>query len=456
MIVDLFAGPGGWDEGLRMLGRKDVVGIEWDEAAVATARAAGHKRILGDVSLVRIPTERKVEGGIMSPPCQPWSMAGRGLGNLDRDKVHELVDRMALGDDDIHWTEWADPRSHLAAQPVRWVRELRPEWIAMEQVPRVLDLWQHIQVILRSWGYFTWAGILNAADYGVPQTRKRAFLLARAKGTGFVSAPDPTHQEKASGVSRRRWVSMADALQWDGMVGFPRRADGGEATADGYRARDLRSTDQPSFVVTEKARSWTLRHNNQANATVRTLDEPAATIAAGHAAGDIRWMQGAGNAGEGRPRSIDLPAPTMTSKGTATWRTLDAVPAPAGAEERVNDQSGSEYDHSWPWGRPATTIAGRPLVPHPGTNANRFNGSPKSRNDGVRISVEEAATLQSFPVDYPWQGSRTDKFRQIGDAVPPLLAAHVLASLGVGELPERYRRNGWRAEERSEYRGVQE
>lgn len=95
MIVDLFAGPGGWDEGLRMIGRTDVLGIEWDESACLTAEAAGHRRVRADVAKLDPRDHIGAEGLIASPPCQAWSLAGRRGGEEDRAACHELADRMA-------------------------------------------------------------------------------------------------------------------------------------------------------------------------------------------------------------------------------------------------------------------------------------------------------------------------------------------------------------------------
>jgi site-specific DNA-cytosine methylase len=68
-----------------------------------------------------------------------------------------------------------------------------PEWVAMEEAPDVLPLWKQYAAVLRRWGFSVWTGTLNAADYGVPQTRRRANLLASRVRT--TQPPAPTHAQ---------------------------------------------------------------------------------------------------------------------------------------------------------------------------------------------------------------------------------------------------------------------
>jgi DNA (cytosine-5)-methyltransferase 1 len=85
----------------------------------------------------------------------------------------------------------------------------------------------------------------------------------------------------------------------------------------------------------------------------------------------------------------------------------------------------------WVHERPATTVQGDPRIAQPG-HRDREGGERQFEGESVRVTVQEAAILQSFPPDYPWQGTKSAQFRQVGDAVPPLLAAHVIAAcLGV-------------------------
>lgn len=429
-VIELFAGPGGMSEGLAMLGitSEQALGIEWDTDACATAEAAGHRRLQGDVSKLDPRTVARnafglfvVTGFHASPPCQGFSMAGKGKGREDAQLLQQAITAIADGHTVEEMIRWltrhaSDERTALTLEPLRWIKDLGPEWVTLEQVPAVLQVWEWIAEVLRAWGYNVATGHLQAEQYGVPQTRKRAILVASR--VREVALPEPTHSKYHSRTPDRLdkgvlpWVSMAEALGWgeDELVGFPRRADGrGEVISingEDYRGRDLRSAHDPSQTVTEKARSWKRYGNDlmlcptnlRPNAAIRRLDQPAPTMAFGHET--PRWV---------------------TPEDLAEYRARVA----AKSAERENNQSGTKFDLAWPADRPAPTIAGREIVTMPGANANRFNGSTKSRNDGLRVTIEEAGVLQSFPADYPWQGGKTSKFQQCGNAVPPLLGAHV-------------------------------
>lgn len=258
MILDLFAGPGGWDEGLKSLGRTDVLGVELDVDAAATAEAAGHSRLVADIRTVDPRRFSDVEGLIASPPCQTFSAAGKGEGKASLDDLVAALRMVADGHPcpdaaEASGLDAGDPRSTLILEPMRFIRHLHPQWIAFEEVKEALPVWEEYATLLRELGYSAWSGILNAADYGIPQSRKRAFLLATLHGT--ASRPTPTHigsGEWALFDQREPWVTMADALGWDEAACVAANAEAPPAAIAPERA--LWPTGRPSTTIVRSFR----------------------------------------------------------------------------------------------------------------------------------------------------------------------------------------------------------
>lgn len=392
--VDLFAGPGGWDVAAATLGRR-TVGIEWDAAACATRAAAGHLTIRASVAEYppcALARYRRIGGVIASPPCPAFSAAGKKAGRVH---VPALVAAAHNGD-------WAarpdpDPLVWLSLEPGRWIEALDPEWVAMEQAPAVLPLWEAYAHWLRARGYSAWAGILSAERYGVPQVRKRAVLMASR--TRAVAAPEPTH---------RGYDSRAKGPLADDLFGLP------------------------SFVTMADALGW--------GATRR----PYPTVACSSDTGgpDKEKVGGSGaRAGLYAEQEIDggwsYDAPIHVNTGR-DWKpggtrrdaqTIDARSQPA---PTIDTRGRWHVDpDSWAFDRPSTTIVGSfspDVVAAPGY---RKPGDPPRQNTpgSIRITLEDATVLQSFPTAYPWRGSKTKQWQQVGNAVPPGLARAILAAV---------------------------
>lgn len=257
MITDLFAGPGGMDVAARALGVESV-GVERDDDAVATRHAAGLPTIHGDVTEYGpedVPESDVLAGG---PPCQGFSVTGKGESRRNLALIRRRAQFMAGRKvPPMELLTSLDERSALVLEPLRWVLAAadtgRPyRAVVLEQVPQALPVWETYAEILRAEGYRVSCGILNAVEYGVPQTRRRAVLLARRDG--LVGLPAATHRPWArralSEVEsyRRPVVSMGAALgRSEPFTVVSNYGTGGDP-----KRRGRRTSDEPASTVTGK------------------------------------------------------------------------------------------------------------------------------------------------------------------------------------------------------------
>jgi DNA (cytosine-5)-methyltransferase 1 len=262
-IVDLFAGPGGLDVAAEKL---DIptVGVEWDASACETRRAADLETVEGDVreyGPCHYPDADVLAGG---PPCQTFTVAGTGAGRRALDEVLGFAKRMIARHEraDIarDLGKLSDERTGLVLEPLRWtleaidIRKAPYRAIVLEQVPAVLPVWEFYADALRGEGYAVDCGLLRTEAYGVPQTRKRAVLIARLDAPS-ISLPLPTHRHYRKGVGRHEgdpnlkpWRTMADALDRKGSFSvISNYGTGGDPKARGRRAHN-----EPSATVTGK------------------------------------------------------------------------------------------------------------------------------------------------------------------------------------------------------------
>lgn len=371
VALDHFAGLG-WGVACERLGIREY-GVEIAPSAIRMRSANGMRTVYRDVWTGLFNSELVPEHDlyIASPPCQTFSMAGKGEGRKALDDVLSLIDRRAYSSGWMleHSARNLDPRTALVLTPLAHIWQHRPRLVALEQVPEVLPVWHACASVLRSTGYSVWVGILRAEQYGVPQTRKRAILMARLDGK--VQPPAPTHSRYYSTHPSRldpgleKWVSMAEALGW--------------------------APDDPREEHAMRGAGQTERHGPRPG---RRADQPALTIRAnggGNASGGFVWKV---------PESwvFERPAPTIVGTRRAEGGMLIGRQLADGSRRDVGGHQ---------------------------TSVGLRNGMLAA----VRVTRNEAATLQSFPASMQWRGSKTSQFLAIGNAVPPLLAEAILAAL---------------------------
>lgn len=292
-VVSLFSGAGGLDLGFKMAGHEIIWANDLYEDAVETYKHnLGDHIVCEDISKIdadEIPECDIIIGGF---PCQGFSVA-----NMKR---HE-----------------SDERNALYKQLIRVIDAKKPKFFLAENVKGLTNLAKGtvFQMILSDFsalGYKVSYRVLNAADYGVPQTRQRVIIIGVRNDIDFEYIfPNPTNSK-------------------DGEDGLPKWVSVGEAMSV------IPDPDLPNNLPNHDYSKYKLQFNGYL----------------GHRALDP-----------------EKPAPTVTARG---------------------DNKG-----------------GVVILPHP--NAQR------------RMSCRELAAVQSFPLDYEFFGNRSSVYRQIGNAVPPLL-----------------------------------
>lgn len=350
-LIDVFAGCGGITEGFRRAGFDPIMAVEWDRSAAATYAANfGDHVSCSDITGLPdevFPSADVVVGG---PPCQGFS----NLGTRDP----------------------ADPRNLLWREYARVVRLVQPAAFVLENVPQFLKSDQFRLFV--EWTqdgplseYELAAGILNAADYGVPQRRRRAIVIGSKSVRPFL--PSPTHGRDDPSAP---WATVRGAF-----TGIPFET-GPTALPD----QRLESGIPGPFKVSELHLS---RQPRELSLRRYDLVPP----------------------GGGR---FDLPEELLPN----CWRNK-----PTGTVDVMGRME---------WGSPSLTIRTEFYKPEKGRYLHpQWDAHDSTKRVNRSISHWEAARLQSFPDDFVWCGSKIEIAKQIGNAVPPLLAEvvahHVMA-----------------------------
>jgi len=460
--LELFAGAGGAALGLERSGMEHAVLVEWDADACATLRAAGLGPVYeGDVRDLDAIAEMcgDVDALWSSFPCQAFSSAGKRKGaNDDRNgwpwtvaAVDRFRPRWFMGENvtgllqhrgDCDGGNYGDGTEGDGCPGCYFHRVIRP---ALEERFPVVSF-----------------RVLDAAAYGVPQHRRRVFIVA---GPRAIRWPEPTHgppttQRSMFGPGLLPYVTVRDALNLDAMICAGETGEGrptAKRTATVTMYTVGMSVDQPSPCVIGHIGKVSPNGFGWMGFEARVLtDEPSTTIAAqnGGGAGSAGPFveTRAGIRGAAGP-FIEIPEPHLRLKnpgsgdgeGARLDEPADAVScfrAPEWMDARnvktYTDAKGKKHRrvaHGSAVSRAATEPE-RLDRPSPCVSAVEGKGSndsyrdPRERpklnkaSDAMwlatgrrRLTVEECATLCAFPDGYPFQGTKTSRYRQVGNCV---------------------------------------
>jgi DNA (cytosine-5)-methyltransferase 1 len=353
-LIDAFAGAGGMTLGFSTsFGHAfdSVWANDFNHFCIETYSANfGEHCLQGDIvdilndPATKIPEADVVIGG---PPCQGFSLLNK--------------------------TREGDPRKQLWRPFFEIAKRSGAKVFVMENVPQLLGSFEHGEIMgtAEAMGFKVVGGVLCAADYGVPQTRRRAFIIGcKTFDPALVFPPRKTHFDPSKGGAQTSF------LEADGKGYLP--------GAERWRTVRNAIADLPPPVGTE----------------IR-VEAPPLDLHFGRSPTPMSLARYKAIPEEGMNRfDLQKRAPELTP---GCW---------------IRKKSGGTdlFGRLW-WDRPAFTIRTEFFKPEKGRYLH-----PKQHRP---ITHREAARLQSFPDDFVFKGSKIEIARQIGNAVPPCLAARV-------------------------------
>ncbi|WP_404433906.1 DNA cytosine methyltransferase [Microbacterium lacus] len=360
-MIDLFAGCGGMTVGFAGEGFRPVLAVEWDQAAAATYAANfGEDHVIaGDIAAVpdeMIPAADIVIGG---PPCQGFS--NLGLKDLN------------------------DPRNQLWREFMRFVMKSNPKVFVIENVDRFAKSPEFQMLLAETESgalreYEIQHAVLNAADYGVAQRRKRTIIIGSRVGS--ITLPAPTHAKNpAPGSGLRPWRTVRDVISGlptePSTTELPSRTSSyfGQSMPGTFSGMDLHIKRRPTAKSLSRY-SFVPPGGGRFDLPIALLptcwvNKPTGTT---DVMGRLRW---------------DLPSVTIRT-------------------EFFKPEKGQYLHPQW--------VSGEWDEEH-----SQRRGDPTLSVDRV-ITHYEASLIQDFPADYRWVGTKIQIARQIGNAVPSGLA----------------------------------
>lgn len=456
-VLDLFSGCGGISLGFEAAGFDVRGAVEIDLDAARShglnfhAGAQEHSQSIDITRTTPVELCRTLGAGspaeafdviVGGPPCQAFARVGRS-------KLREIEEHPEAF---IH-----DPRAQLYKKYLEYVDAFLPLAVLMENVPDILNhggqnIAEEICEVLEERGYTCGYTLLNAAFYGVPQMRERMFLIAyRRELLVDVSFPAPSHwlvlppgYEGSRSVALKFLRTVVDAshsyiappvatpdlppaVTAEDAIGDLPAINARELLAAGKIARGARRFDTPvkyrRRAPSEYAmlmRSWPgheAPEEGPADHVIRYLPRDYELFARMNP-GDQYPEAYAHAINMFEERLADARARgELMKEGSAKYKALwDSIVPPYDVGKFPNK-----------WRKMWRNQPARTLMAHLGKDG--YSHIHYDSNQARTISVREAARLQSFPDGFRFHGTMNPAFRQIGNAVPPLMAKAIATQI---------------------------